>query len=579
MSTASDATGAPAEHQRTHTGRGRGRGRRNRLLLADDPTENQATPGPVRVVPAVVRPHLPGGVSPIGRSVGPTTVARRANRSSSAGFLPTGVVPAPTPGTAALRSPVTVPHAPAGTEAGAVAFDVGGSAPWLRVAETWQLSLRHPGPIALDAALATAVASVVSGSASLGVVTGVSLVVAGLASGVWKRRSAAAAQGVVWYLRALLPALVVCAVAFLAAAATAGIPASLGTDLVSVAAVASALGVVRTGIWVVVSSARRRGIGLHPTLLIGDPVRVAQIAHRLRTYPEAGMVAAATFAPTPGEAPTVEESSALVESLVGRYPVDTVLSVADESCEPILNDIVRFARQRVDCALVLPLGAMGAGRSSTRVGDLGLVPLQLTASWGSDGVKRVLDVVVACTLLVALAPLLAMVAVAVRLADGGPALFCQQRVGRHGRSFPLLKFRSMVVHAEDLQLAVAEHNVGGGLLFKVDHDPRITPVGSFLRRLSIDELPQLVNVVRGEMSLVGPRPLPVDPDEFDLRAQIRHLARPGITGPWQVLGGNALAYDDMVQLDLTYITTRSLGTDLSLLVRTIPALVIRRAAY
>ncbi|MDQ6837220.1 MAG: sugar transferase, partial [Actinomycetota bacterium] len=107
-------------------------------------------------------------------------------------------------------------------------------------------------------------------------------------------------------------------------------------------------------------------------------------------------------------------------------------------------------------------------------------------------------------------------------------------------------------------------------------DPRITPVGAIIRRLSVDELAQLVNVIKGEMSLVGPRPLPVDPEEFDVAAQIRHKVAPGITGLWQVHGANALRYTDMVDLDLTYITTRSMGLDLVLLARTLPAVVFRR---
>jgi lipopolysaccharide/colanic/teichoic acid biosynthesis glycosyltransferase len=186
---------------------------------------------------------------------------------------------------------------------------------------------------------------------------------------------------------------------------------------------------------------------------------------------------------------------------------------------------------------------------------------------------------VAAVLLAAVAPLLAATAFAIWLHDRGPVIFKQRRVGQDGRPFVMLKFRSMVVDAEQQRDGYTDQNVNSGLLFKVRGDPRITPVGAIIRRLSIDELPQLVNVLKGDMSLVGPRPLPVDPDEFEGPARARHEVPPGITGPWQVEGGNALDYSDMVDLDLTYIATRSFGYDLQLLVRTVPALLTRRSAY
>jgi lipopolysaccharide/colanic/teichoic acid biosynthesis glycosyltransferase len=155
----------------------------------------------------------------------------------------------------------------------------------------------------------------------------------------------------------------------------------------------------------------------------------------------------------------------------------------------------------------------------------------------------------------------------------------QWRVGLDGRQFRIWKFRSMVpdadTHTEDLLHA----NVANGLLFKVPDDPRVTPVGSLIRRLSIDELPQFFNVVTGDMSLVGPRPLPVDPDEFNGSARRRHNVRPGITGLWQVAGGHVVDYDDMIKLDLAYIDGWSLRQDIALLLMTVPAVLVRRSAY
>jgi lipopolysaccharide/colanic/teichoic acid biosynthesis glycosyltransferase len=190
--------------------------------------------------------------------------------------------------------------------------------------------------------------------------------------------------------------------------------------------------------------------------------------------------------------------------------------------------------------------------------------------------KRVLDVVVSATLLFLLLPVLVIVSLAIYLSDRGPVIYRQRRVGRANRVFQIWKFRSMVQNADTLVDKYAGENVSNGLLFKLAGDPRVTRVGNVIRRLSIDELPQLVNVLVGDMSLVGPRPLPVTPEEFDANAARRHDVRPGITGPWQVRG-HVLGYDDMISLDLDYVATWSVRRDLWLLLMTIPAILVRRS--
>ena len=190
--------------------------------------------------------------------------------------------------------------------------------------------------------------------------------------------------------------------------------------------------------------------------------------------------------------------------------------------------------------------------------------------------KRALDVFVSLALLLVLLPLLALVAAAVKLSDRGPVFYRQRRVGFGGRVFWMLKFRSMTPGADKLQAGLSAQNCTDGLLFKVVDDPRVTRVGRLIRRLSIDELPQLWNVIRGDMSLVGPRPLAVEPTSFGDLDGIRHRVLPGITGLWQVAGGNALGYWEMVRLDLDYITNWSIWLDLRLLFRTVPALLDRR---
>lgn len=203
---------------------------------------------------------------------------------------------------------------------------------------------------------------------------------------------------------------------------------------------------------------------------------------------------------------------------------------------------------------------------------------------GSGGVGRLLDIVLATLALVFLAPLLGVVAVAVWLQDGGSCIYAQSRVGRGGETFKCLKFRSMLVDADKRLAELLATDPQARAEWDRDHklrqDPRITALGSFLRRSSVDEIPQLVNVIRGEMSLVGPRPI--------VAAEVRrygHYFRdycsvtPGITGLWQVSGRNDVSYRRRVALDVTYARNKSLMLDLKILLATIPAVLLRRGSY
>ena len=197
------------------------------------------------------------------------------------------------------------------------------------------------------------------------------------------------------------------------------------------------------------------------------------------------------------------------------------------------------------------------------------------ASW--QGVfKQVLDMVGAFILVVFSAPLLVAVALAIRISSPGPVLFRQKRCGLNGRPFTMLKFRSMVTNAEQRKHELAAFNEMGGPVFKVTNDPRVTPIGRWLRKYSIDELPQFFNVLRGEMSLVGPRPLPVDEvSRFDDPAHRRRLSvKPGLTCLWQISGRNNVHdFKDWVRLDLEYIDNWSFWLDLKILWRTIPVVL------
>jgi exopolysaccharide biosynthesis polyprenyl glycosylphosphotransferase len=193
--------------------------------------------------------------------------------------------------------------------------------------------------------------------------------------------------------------------------------------------------------------------------------------------------------------------------------------------------------------------------------------------------KRALDVVVAAAALVLLSPLLLVVSGLIALGSPGPVLFRQTRVGRHGKPFAMLKLRSMVEGAEGQRAMLAARNEQSGPVFKIRDDPRVTRVGRFIRRYSIDELPQLVNVLCGDMSLVGPRPpLPEEVARYEPWQRRRLSVRPGITCLWQVSGRNAVSFEEWMYLDMRYIDHWSLDEDLKLILRTVPAVVTGRGA-
>ena len=194
--------------------------------------------------------------------------------------------------------------------------------------------------------------------------------------------------------------------------------------------------------------------------------------------------------------------------------------------------------------------------------------------------KRTFDLVGSTLLILVLSPLMILAALAIKLTSRGPVFYRSHRPGIGGKCFPCLKFRTMVHGAEKLQERLEEHNEVGGALFKMREDPRVTGVGRFLRRWSLDELPQLFNVLRGEMSLVGPRPLPQrDYNRLDDWHRKRYLVLPGMTGLWQVSGRSELDFDELVRLDFLYLERWSVGLDLSILLKTIPAVVRAKGAW
>ena len=212
--------------------------------------------------------------------------------------------------------------------------------------------------------------------------------------------------------------------------------------------------------------------------------------------------------------------------------------------------------------------------------ELSAEPIRPQPSPVDEALRRTLDVGVAAIALLLLLPLLALVALLIRLDSPGPVLFVQKRVGKDGREFPVFKFRSMFTDAEARLSSVLAANERTGPVFKMRHDPRITRIGRPLRRCSLDEVPQLLNVLRGEMSLVGPRPaLPREVALYTPVQRGRLSVTPGLTGLWQVSGRASLSFEESVALDLEYVRRQSFWLNVVLLVRTIPAVLTGHGAY
>ena len=287
---------------------------------------------------------------------------------------------------------------------------------------------------------------------------------------------------------------------------------------------------------------------------------------------------------TPRGVPVVGRTGRTAEA-VRREKADLV--VFTEGAFPSAVDFRRIAwdleGHHVQMAVVPSLSDISSGRMTMRpVGGVPLVHVEQPQSLeASRGLKRVFDLVGASVLLVLALPLMVVCAIVIKLGDRGPVLFRQTRVGRDGTFFECLKMRSMVIDAE-AQLSGVSHLTSDpdSPLFKARSDPRVTRVGAFMRRFSIDELPQLFNVIAGDMSLVGPRPaLPAEVRLYHPDVQRRLHVRPGMTGLWQVSGRSDLSWDDTVRLDLYYVDNWSIVQDLAIMAKTIHAVLRTRGAY
>jgi exopolysaccharide biosynthesis polyprenyl glycosylphosphotransferase len=324
------------------------------------------------------------------------------------------------------------------------------------------------------------------------------------------------------------------------------------------------------------------------TLIVGSG-REAQSFHRkLAAHPEYGLEVVGLLdggdGSVDGVAGPMLGSSRDIAAIIDEHEIDRVLLASSIASHEEMLDLIRTVRRPdVQISIVPRYSEIFTARAILDevegVPVITLPPMRLGRS--SRVLKRSFDVAVASIALLVLLPLLLVVAAAIRLDSRGSALYRQPRRGRHGSTFRIVKFRTMHVGAEQKRDTVLHMNEVDGPLFKIKgKDPRVTRVGSFLRQTSLDELPQLWNVVRGEMSLVGPRPFVIyEADQITGWARRRLDMTPGITGLWQVLGRNDIPFEEMTKLDYLYVTNWSVWWDMKILCQTIPVVLGKRGAY
>jgi exopolysaccharide biosynthesis polyprenyl glycosylphosphotransferase len=334
-----------------------------------------------------------------------------------------------------------------------------------------------------------------------------------------------------------------------------------------------------TGVILRAAGYRRRAV------LVGTGKHIRDVAHALgdATHSPIEVVGFLSLKELPANGLRSLGSLADLESVLGTERIDEVIIADPDFPQVEAVDLVDRCHQRgVRVRLAPSTMEILIHRAEFVPGQS--VPLFELGPPVFEGVdfalKRTFDIVGATLLLIVLSPVLLTIMLAVRLSSRGPAFFRSTRRGIGQRPFACLKFRTMHTDAEEHQADLEEFNEASGALFKIRDDPRLTRVGRALRRFSLDELPQLVNVLRGEMSLVGPRPLPErDYEMLEDWHRKRYLVLPGITGLWQVSGRSELDFDDLVHLDFIYLERWSLALDLTILLKTVPAVISRRGAY
>jgi len=327
---------------------------------------------------------------------------------------------------------------------------------------------------------------------------------------------------------------------------------------------------------------RRGGSYMHRVLLVGSESSAAQIAHELQRTPRAGYLVAGACVPSgrvgdtiPGTGIAIMGNVNAIERALLATGADTVAVTSADDLPPAKVKQISWGLEAGKQHLVIApsIADIAGPRIHIRpVSGLPLIHVETPRfSLGQRVTKRAFDLVASVLGVIVISPVLLLLTVAIMLTSTGPVLFRQERVGRNGKTFLMIKFRSMVPNAEQLleKLLQEQRDAGNEVLFKMKNDPRVTRVGRIMRKYSLDELPQLFNVIGGSMSLVGPRPpLPREVEQYAEHVHRRFLMKPGITGLWQVSGRSSLSWDESVRLDLSYVENWTLVGDLTILLKT-----------
>jgi exopolysaccharide biosynthesis polyprenyl glycosylphosphotransferase len=339
----------------------------------------------------------------------------------------------------------------------------------------------------------------------------------------------------------------------------------------------------------VLRALRSRGVGVQRVLIVGSGEVGLTVLRNLMAQPDLGFVVVGFVDDDPERGTTdigrfkALGNTALLPKLLGSEQIDEVIiALPWQNRRQILALVTECTRAGVRPRVVPDLFQMSL--SMVEMQDVAGIPMltpnEPSLSTWARATKRAIDFFGSGFALILLSPLMLIIALAIRLDSPGPAIFRQKRVGRHGQLFDVHKFRSMVQDAEALKERLKHMNEAQGPMFKIRDDPRVTRVGRFIRRTSLDELPQLWDVLRGDMSLVGPRPaLPQEVAEYADWHRKRLATAPGLTGLWQISGRSDLPFDEMVLLDIYYIENWSPLVDLGILVRTVPQVLLRSGAY
>lgn len=345
---------------------------------------------------------------------------------------------------------------------------------------------------------------------------------------------------------------------------------------------------------------RRRGRNFRNVLIVGVGEQARKISTQVVARPELGIrirafvslqsrhtpvswISLLNSSPSHIQSGKILEGKASVEKALKEYAIDEVIFT---DVVPVMEDVedlvLLCTEQGIETTLAADLFSVGIVRSG--VSYFGGVPLIHFETPPGDrwelSIKRIIDIMVSAILLIMLSPVFILISILILQLDGSPVLFRQKRVGLNGRIFSLYKFRSMVKNAEEQLSELSQFNEMDGPVFKIKEDPRVTRCGKFMRKHSLDELPQLWNVLRGDMSLVGPRPpIPGEVSLYERRSRRRLSMRPGLTCSWQVEGRNSIRdFQSWVKMDLEYIDNWSLGYDLWLLMKTVPVVLLGKGS-